>query len=732
MDIRGLVKHVLMQKLNKVYEKSLAFRQISYAQWITQQEAGQAEKITRVTEETKQSLLYFIAPGGKPAKNLQALCQSHFAAHPECMLAYGDEDVWESENAERSCPWFKPDWSPDLLDCSFYFGSVVVMRKELYDRAVQGGNPAGHSEAEGMLEAEDMPEGKGMLEAEGMLDVEDMLEAENMSAPKEQWFLLTKEACARVRQCVKLAGGYVKNNQSVGHIPAILFHCDRKESMEKYLPQDAGEKRIPLHKNLAPSSLSIVIPSKDNPSLLQKCLQGIAGVCRGQEDFFAYVEIIVVDNGSNAKNKRQIEQIISQYQTTKIRTSYLYQPMEFHFSRMCNLGAEEAAGELLLFLNDDVQLCQEGCLEYMAGLARRPYTGAVGIKLYYPDSVQLQHAGITNLPMGPVHKLQFLEDEESYYFGANRGLRNVLAVTAACLMIEAEKFQQMGGFADELQVAFNDVDLCFRLYEAGYVNVCVNDSFAYHQESFSRGEDASIQKLNRLLRERELLYRRHPLLENVDPYFSQGLSRQGLDTGIRPAYETAGNVVQKVVHRMKQKDFAAYRQDDCVLFRIESILAGRIQGYGVVLGDNNACYEKYLLFLPQENPEAAIPEVPKSRKSEAVMSEAVPKSGKPEAGMSEVPKDMLSDGRMVYAVSLEGQYRPDLVENMPDQINVGLSGFDLQLPPTLFSSRFMLQDVAATEYLPAGTYRIGFAVRNRMTRLRLWNVSNRFLTIGGS
>ena len=111
------------------------------------------------------------------------------------------------------------------------------------------------------------------------------------------------------------------------------------------------------------------------------------------------------------------------------------------------------------------------------------------------------------------------------------------------------------------------------------------------------------------------------------------------------------------------------------MLRIESVVAGNIQGYGVVLGDNNACYEKELLFIPMD--------------------------GKPETQ------------KTVYAVTLEGQYRPDLIENMPDQINVGLCGFTLQLP------------------LPFGSekYQIAMAVRNRVTGLRLMNVSNRFLML---
>ena len=94
---------------------------------------------------------------------------------------------------------------------------------------------------------------------------------------------------------------------------------------------------------------------------------------------------------------------------------YVYEPAEFKFSTMCNRGAELADGKLLLFLNDDIELCENDWLDKMVSRALQPYVGSVGLKLYYPDSVKIQHDGIVNLPVGPVHKLQFMEDDRSYY-----------------------------------------------------------------------------------------------------------------------------------------------------------------------------------------------------------------------------------------------------------------------------------------------------------------------------
>ena len=115
-----------------------------------------------------------------------------------------------------------------------------------------------------------------------------------------------------------------------------------------------------------------------------------------------------------------------------------------------------------------------------------PHVGAVGAKLLYPDSDIIQHAGITNLRVGPAHKLQFLSDEKVHYYGKNRFVHDVMAVTGACLLLEKEIFERAGGFDEKLAVAFNDVDLCYTIYEMGYYNVVRNDVVLYHHESLSR------------------------------------------------------------------------------------------------------------------------------------------------------------------------------------------------------------------------------------------------------
>lgn len=689
MSVKELVKRTLTEKENKAYRKRLSKLQVTYGAWISDLETEQAKKLSRLeTDGTGRNFVVICASNGGLSRNATKHIACYFKQHSEARLLYGDEDVWPGYGRgtdgtnERSHPWFKPDWSPDLLDSCLYFGSVIALRKELFDKVQDFYRSAHYDEGLKLLRG-----------AEN--------QAEDCAANAEEIVC----RCATdltlyerlIHDCAELAGAYKKGSRVVGHVPAILFHSESEKEQEKFFGETSrvqhcraeyardfrdgwvaleteGVERDPV--------VSVVIPSKDQPNILEKCLRScLLAACVGEANSLP-LEIILVDNGSSEEHRGRVEALVKELSAPEFRIQYLYRPMEFHFSKMCNLGAESAKGRFLLFLNDDVELCQPGCIEKMAALADRWYTGAVGMKLLYPDSARIQHAGITNLPMGPVHKLQFLDDNMCYYYKSNRGWKNVLAVTGACLMLEKDKFQEVGGFSEELRVAFNDVDLGFRLYESGYWNACMNDLYAYHHESLSRGDDESAEKLERLLAERDKLYSMHPQLEGVDPYYSEFLNREGLDTRIRPAFVTAGNRLQEIKAAPLLFNSQGCRQDECLLVRVEECKGGKVRGYSVVLGDDNACYEKGILLrrLSHES---------NGDGSDESQSKALDK---------------------VYVVSTSEQYRPDLEENMPDQVNVGLSGFAVALEHGI---------------LPSGSYRLGAVARNRISGLRLINWSNR-------
>lgn len=728
MNIRSLVKQILTQKENRKYEKLLAERRMTYDKWIRQKETQNFQDLRKLTgdESTdvakgilreksadevqvssgrKTLFRCFIPSEGMLAENALAMTAQYFQEHPEVKILYGDEDVLE--DGVRKCPWFKPDWSPDFLESCFYFGSVVAVREELIQHMEEAYAPqySGY-----LIQAFSAGAEKNVFVTS---DYEVRLYEIRDFQAHEKW----------VYQCVLCAGAFARYSDSVGHIAEILFHCKSEEQQKKYLRASDFVKDIQMKylrdfkdgwkmnstnhsedsNNINLPTISAVIPSKDQPVILERCIRSF---CMAARDY--KTEIIIVDNGSNKDNKCYIEELTENLkQEQKIKILYLYQPMEFHFSRMCNLGAKHASGRHLLFLNDDVELFNPEVVARMGALSDRPWTGAVGLKLFYPDSDRIQHAGITNLLMGPVHKLQFLSDEQSYYYNANRGQRNVIAVTAACLMVEKEKFVEAGGFTEELPVAFNDVDLCFSLFEKGYHNVCINDMYAYHHESFSRGDDESVEKRARLMAERDKLYARHPRLEGVDPYYSRYLNREGLDIRIRPAFESAGNQMQLVAGILSKGSVQGYREDPCVHLRVESLREGILQGYCVVLGDNNACYERKLLLI-QEPAEEQKVQNPGSHGSEH--------SDKQKHIQKHMQKKV--NETIIYTVDIAGQYRSDLAENMQDQMNVALSGFWLEISKEALTG------------IPKGRYRVGMAVRNKVTGLKLYNKSNCYFING--
>lgn len=551
------------------------------------------------------------AENGAWADGAKEKAEAYLSAHPEICVVYGDEDV-ETAPGQYENPWLKPCWSPDTYLWKDYLGEAVAVRKSFYEKAEE-------KSRDGLLKA---------------------------------------------------AGGFTKGCQSIAHINGILFHRktdwftgETNSSMTREKTaggqtdcRDAKKQGMPY--------ISVIIPSKDNAVVLKKCLDTLKKTAAD----ISY-EVLLVDNGSGEAVKKKIEEMTADAPDIL----YIYEPMEFNFSKMCNLGAERAKGSLLLFLNDDIEATHTGWLSDMAKLAERPHVGAVGCKLLYPDTDKIQHAGITNLPMGPVHKLQFLRDNKCYYDNRNRGIWNVSAVTAACLMVRREVFEEAGGFCESMQVAFNDVDFCFILLEKGYYNAVCNHIHLLHHESMSRGADESEEKLKRLHRERTMLYDRHPGLNGKDPFYHDWLNRTGLDTRIQPAYRSGREIADvQAAKEVAKESNEAYvlknaRKDRCLLVRIEAADATHISGYGVVLGSDNACFNGKLLLE---------------------------RKGRQPA---------------VYELDFTEQYRQDLQENMPDQKNVALCGFHVNI----------------AEPLPEGEYRIGMLATDKISGSSLMNYSNR-------
>lgn len=355
--------------------------------------------------------------------------------------------------------------------------------------------------------------------------------------------------------------------------------------------------------------ISIIIPSKDNPDLLSTCLEGITKA--KIKSRINILEVVVVDNGSIDSNKLIITSDIERIkaENSGLTVKYLYEKSEFNFSSMCNKGANESSGEFLLFLNDDIEITDELFLLKLVYFAKMDHVGACGVKLLYPgDERRIQHIGITNLKYaGPTHKLSTFKDTESLYFGRNRGVHDCLAVTGACLMVSREKYFKTGGFHDKMKVGYNDVDLCVSLYEKGLLNVVNNECILIHHESVTRGHDAaSFEKLDRLDKERNLLYERHPwLLNNTDPFYNVNLAEDFLDyrVNVIPDFEKRDYVSienGKVSQFALRKDKGNFEEikDKPLFYNLENISIERehitLSGWALINKKDNYLYDIFV------------------------------------------------------------------------------------------------------------------------------------------
>lgn len=710
--IKKSLKRVLVQRQHRVYEKMVREKNLSYDQWIRQQEKkieivpdilpGNKKNLTNdcwgasfgglkmenegnhsseansvehgknkdvlindlhfflknrssILSNKEVDILILTLYEGELSEFAAALIRSVFSQNGSIILIYGDEDVRIQAQGERKEPWFKPDWSPDRFLSSYYFGGLIAVRREAL-RAVLEENKT------------------FVMEGKSLQDEQQML-----------YELLHK--------LIRIHGGFSERKERglapVYHIRQVLFHS-RKPGYEQIRELSLQGTMQCMRSEAARDLISVIIPSKDNPEVLFCCIHSLL-----ERTHTAYpYEIIIVDNGSNDLNRRKIEAELEDIRSMNPTTAgftYIYRPMEFNFSNMCNLGAENAKGNFFLFLNDDMEILQADWLELMMEKAALPYAGAVGAKLLYPNSNIIQHAGITNLRVGPAHKLQFLSDEKVHYYGMNRGVHNMLAVTGACLLLRREVFDRAGGFCRELAVAFNDVDLCYTLYEKGYYNIVRNDVVLYHHESLSRGKDGeSEEKQLRLLREKDLLYERHTMLYGKDPFYHPYLTTDMLETDYSPAcrYQVTLDMPWAKVTKLRSIPAGA-REDSCLVVGMECAMdiykwkygvkapmeSGKIQdeemgyyfqGYSFVIGADNACFLKKLLLRDREN-------------------------------------------GVIFEILVDERYRKDIKDNLNDQLNVDLTGFAAKVKMNV---------------LPKGNYQFGMLAQDRCSRLKLVNWSS--------
>lgn len=262
--------------------------------------------------------------------------------------------------------------------------------------------------------------------------------------------------------------------------------------------------------------VSVIVPTRDGLSLLRTCVEGVL-----ERTGYPDLEVLILDNGSvEAETKDYFAEI-----GRDPRVRVLPYPHPFNFSAINNHGVAHASGEILVFLNNDIDVIEPGWLTEMAGHALRPEVGAVGAKLHYADGT-IQHAGVvTGMHSVAGHAHKGAGRDEPGYGGLLQLTRRAGAVTAACMAMRKAVFLEAGGFdAAHLPVAYNDVDLCLRLREAGYAIVWTPFAALYHYESVTRGADTEPETIHRFVREVRHMHRRWGRTLAEDPFYNPNLT----------------------------------------------------------------------------------------------------------------------------------------------------------------------------------------------------------------
>lgn len=421
-------------------------------------------------------------------------------AKPDVRMIYSDEDKTD-ENGRRFDPYFKCDWNPDLFYSHNMFSHLGVYETALFRQV-----------------------GGFRLGLEGAQDYDLALRCIEQIHPTQifhiprvlyQWRVHAESTAltADSKPYAMIAGERAINE----HFARTGVAGSVKLIGHGYEANYALPAELPL--------VSIIIPTRNGLNLLKQCIDSIF-----TKTTYSNYELLIVDNGSNEAETLSYLNVLSSSPQNGKTVLVMRDDSPFNYSRLNNQAAQQANGDVLVLLNNDIEVISPDWLSHMVSHALRPGIGAVGAKLYYPDGT-LQHAGVT-LGVGGVaaHAHRLAPKGHFGYFGRAVLTQSFSAVTAACLAIRKNIYQQVGGLNEvELAVGYNDVDFCLRVREAGYRNIYTPLAELYHHESATRGSDLTEVNKARLDKEVAYMQQRWGALLQNDPAYSLNLTLGGDD-----------------------------------------------------------------------------------------------------------------------------------------------------------------------------------------------------------
>ena len=424
-------------------------------------------------------------------------CVAELNEYPDTELIYTDEDKITMDGEEYFFPHFKPDFNLDLLRANNYICHFCVIRKSLIEEI--GGL---RSDFDG---AQDYDLVFRCVEKTIMAHVPRIL---------YHW---------RVHQVSTADNPISKTYAFEAGQRAIEAHLLRCGEHAEVLPElDRGFYRV-RYKMQGNPKISILIPNKDHIKDLEKCLQSIS-----RSDYKNY-EIIIIENNSEKA------ETFAYYKTIESdRIRILKWEGSFNYSAINNYAVSETDGEYLVLLNNDTEVIGKDWLGEMLANCQRKEVGIVGAKLYYPNG-QVQHAGVIVGIRGIAGNMfRGLPKGYSGYMHKASTQQDLSAVTAACMMVKRSVYEEVGGFEEQLAVAFNDVDFCLKVRRCGYLVVYDPYVKLYHYESRSRGAEDNEEKIRRYQCEIDYVRRNwSEIMEKGDPMYNPNLTLVKCDYSLR-------------------------------------------------------------------------------------------------------------------------------------------------------------------------------------------------------
>lgn len=416
-------------------------------------------------------------------------------------IVYADQDCIDGRG-NRHDPHFKPDWNRDLFYAWNYVDGPVLIDTNLARKA------GGYRESMGSAAGYDL-----------------------------------------LLRCVAEC-----SDTDIRHVPRVLLHRPKERAIDQKVVSEAWDsgllalsqhlamregRNIPVSKGPVPGSylaqwplpekpplVSLIIPTRDRLDLLKVAVDSILL----RTDYPNY-EILIVDNGSvEGETLAWFDAITKQEQRVRV----LRDDRPFNYSALNNAAVTRAKGEIIGLVNNDIEVISRGWLREMVSLALRPRTGCVGAKLYYPDG-RIQHGGvIIGIGKDAGHSHKYFPGDSPGYFKRLLFRQDISAVTGACLVVRKDIYESVNGLNEEnLGIAFNDIDFCLKVLEAGFRNVWTPLAELIHHESPSRGIDDTAEKRKRLTAESEYLRTRWRTASWPDPSYNPNLSLQSEDFCVR-------------------------------------------------------------------------------------------------------------------------------------------------------------------------------------------------------